>query len=153
MARLLERCGLAVGAESCGVPDLWSEEASVLAAAATASVEGRLALGPRAGARVRPRSDPPEEVAPMTPGPCHAHVAGFDLHAGLVTRAGERDRLERLCRYALRPPLAQDRLHVSDEGEMPQLESDLRCQPRSWKYARHLQEDLDLDPRLDPPKR
>jgi hypothetical protein len=52
----------------------------------------------------------------MTLGPCHAHVEGFDLHAGLVTRAGQRDRLERLCRYALRPPLAQDRLHVSAEG-------------------------------------
>jgi hypothetical protein len=52
----------------------------------------------------------------MTLGPCHAHVDGFDLHAGLVTRAGQRDRLERLCRYALRPPLAQDRLHVSAEG-------------------------------------
>jgi NAD-dependent oxidoreductase involved in siderophore biosynthesis len=52
----------------------------------------------------------------MTLGPCHAHVDGFDLHAGLVTRAGQRDRLERLCLYALRPPLAQDRLHVSAEG-------------------------------------
>jgi hypothetical protein len=52
----------------------------------------------------------------MTLGPCHAHVDGFDLHAGLVTRAGQRDRLERLCRYALRPPQAQDRLHVSAEG-------------------------------------
>ena len=29
--------------------------------------------------------------------------------AGLVTGAGQRDRLERLCRYALWPPLAQVR--------------------------------------------
>ena len=97
-------------------PDLWSEEAPVLAAVAAASVDGRVALGPRAGARVRRCGDPHEEAAPMTLGPCHAHVDGFDLHAGLVTRAGQRDRLERLCRYALRPPLAQDRLHVSAEG-------------------------------------
>ena len=54
----------------------------------------------------------------MRLGPCHAHVAGFDLHAGLVTGAGQRDRLERLCRYALRPPLAQNRLHVTGEGEI-----------------------------------
>jgi hypothetical protein len=33
----------------------------------------------------------------MRLGPCHAHVAGFDLPAGLVTRAGQRDRLERLA--------------------------------------------------------
>jgi hypothetical protein len=28
------------------------------------------------------------------------------LHAGVVVRAGERERLERQCRYTLRPPLA-----------------------------------------------
>ena len=43
----------------------------------------------------------------MTPTPRRAR---FDLHAGLVIRAGHRDRLERVCRYALRPPLAQERL-------------------------------------------
>ena len=90
--RLLERPGLAGGAESSGPPDLWSEEAPVLAAVAAASVEGRVALGPRAGARVRRCGDPPGDVAPMTLGPCHAHADGFDLHAGLVTRAGQRDR-------------------------------------------------------------
>jgi hypothetical protein len=52
----------------------------------------------------------------MTLGPCHAHVDGFDLHAGLMTRAGQRDLLERRCRYGLRPPLAQDHLHVCAEG-------------------------------------
>jgi hypothetical protein len=51
--RLLERRGLAGGAESSGAPDLWSEEAPALAAVAAASVHGRVALGPRAGARVR----------------------------------------------------------------------------------------------------
>jgi hypothetical protein len=47
--RLLERRGLAGGAESGGAPDLWSEEAPVFATAAAASVERRVALGPRAG--------------------------------------------------------------------------------------------------------
>jgi Putative transposase len=117
--------------------DLWSEEAPVLAAAAAASVEGRVALGPRAGARVRRYGDPPEEVAPMTLGPCHAHVAGFDLHAGLVTQAGQRDRLERLCRYALRPPLAQDRLHMIGEGEI-------------WLTLRHRWGDGTTHLRFDP---
>jgi transposase-like zinc-binding protein/putative transposase len=56
--RQLERRGLAGGAES-GPPDLWSEEAPVLAAAAAASVESRVALGPPAGARVRRCGDPP----------------------------------------------------------------------------------------------
>jgi hypothetical protein len=137
VARLLERRGLVGGTESSGAPDLWSEEAPVLAAVAAASVEGRVALGPRAGARVRLCGDPPEDVAPMTLGPCHAQVGGFDLHAGLVTRAGQRDRLERLCRYALRPPLAQDRLHVSDEGEI-------------WLTLRHRWADGTTHLRFDP---
>ena len=47
------------------------------------------------------RRPTPEHVTPTTLGPCHAHLGGFDLHAGLMVRAGQRDRLERLCRYAL----------------------------------------------------
>ena len=100
-------------------------------------MEGRLALGPRAGARVRRCGDPPEAVAPLTLGSCHAHVAGFDLHAGLVTGAGQRDRLERLSRYALRPPLAQDRLHVTGEGEI-------------WLTLRHRWADGTTHLRVDP---
>jgi hypothetical protein len=49
---LVERRGLAGGAESRGPPDLWSEEVPVLASVA-ASVEGRVALGVPGGARVR----------------------------------------------------------------------------------------------------
>ena len=135
--RLLERRGLASGAESGGAPDLWSEEAPILAAVAAASVDGRVALGPRAGARVRRCGDPPEDVTPMTLGLCHAHVDGFDLHAGLVTRAGQRDRLERLCRYALRPPLAQERLRVSAEGTI-------------WLTLRHRWADETTHLRFDP---
>jgi hypothetical protein len=73
----------------------------------------------------------------VTLGPCHAHVVGFDLHAGLVTRAGQRDRLERLCRYVLRPQLAQDRLHVSAEGAI-------------WLTLRHRWADGTTHLRFDP---
>src|SRR2546430_1980400 len=58
----------------------------------TGSPRGRWSVGPRAGARVRRCGDPREEVAPMTLGRWHSYVDGFDLHAGLVTRAGQRDR-------------------------------------------------------------
>ena len=43
----------------------------------------------------------------------HARRDGFDLHAGVVAPAGHRHRLERLCRYALRPPIAEERLQVT----------------------------------------
>lgn len=32
-------------------------------------------------------------------------MAGFSLHAGVSTKAGQRDKLERLCRYIARPPM------------------------------------------------
>ena len=43
---------------------------------------------------------------------------GFDLHAGLVVPAGQRERLERVCRYVLRPPVTQERIHLTDEGQV-----------------------------------
>ena len=45
---------------------------------------------------------------------------------GLCAPADQRDRLERIARYALRPPAAQDRLAWTDAG---QVRLELR---RSW---------------------
>jgi len=114
--RLLARRGLTAMSEESGATDTWAEEAPTLAGLAAASVQGLIALGPRAGARVARYGSPSEKVGPITVGPCHAHVGGFDLHAGIVVRAGERERLERLCRYTLRPPIAQKRLRVDADG-------------------------------------
>jgi Putative transposase/Transposase zinc-binding domain len=116
--RLLRRRGLAATAEESDAADTWADEAPVLAGLAAASVQGRLALRPRAGARVVRYGSSPEEATPATLGPCHANVGGFDLHAGIVVRPGDRERLERLCRYTLRPPLAQARLRVGAEGQV-----------------------------------
>ena len=118
IGRLLERRGVMATPEEQGAADRWTEDAPVLAGLAAASVEGRVALGPRRGAGVARYGEPPEAVAPVMLGPCHAALAGFDLHAGVVMRAGERERLERLCRYTLRPPLALTRLRVDAEGQV-----------------------------------
>ena len=32
--------------------------------------------------------------------------------------AGQRERLERVVRYALRPPVAQERLQLTDDGQV-----------------------------------
>jgi hypothetical protein len=42
----------------------------------------------------------------------------MDLHAGLVIPAGQRDRLERVCRYVLRPPVTSERLALTDDGQV-----------------------------------
>jgi hypothetical protein len=58
----------------------------------------------------------PGAAAGTTGGPRQAHLKGFDLHANVAVRAGERARLENLCRYVLRPPVAQDALELKPEG-------------------------------------
>jgi hypothetical protein len=116
--RLLERLGLGDGDDDGPAADAWADEAPVLAGLAAASVQGTVALGPHRGARLRRLGDPPEEGEAPAQGGSHARANGFDLHAGLVVPAGQRDRLERVCRYALRPPVTEERLHVTNEGQV-----------------------------------
>ena len=116
--RLLARRGLDDANDGGSTLDDWADEAPVLAGIAAASVQRRVALGPRAGARVRRRGIQPAEIAMPELGPCHARRQGFDLHAGVRVPAGRRDRLERICRYTLRPPVAQDRLQLTDDGQV-----------------------------------
>jgi hypothetical protein len=110
--RLLRRRGVAATPDESGAADAWTNEAPALAGLAAASVQGLVALGPRAGARVARYGHPPEEAVQIRLGPSHTNVGGFDLHAAIVVRPRERERLERLCCYALRPPIAQARLRV-----------------------------------------
>lgn len=86
-----------------------------MAGLAAASVQGASALGAtrpvrlgsvRSGRRRNPTA------------PCHARAAGFSVHAALVVPAGQRDRLERVCRYILRPPIATERLQLTAEGQL-----------------------------------
>ena len=116
--RLLERRGFGDSDEGGGAQDAWAEGAPVLAGIAAASVRGVVALGNRAGAGVRPLGDSVEEHEPSALGRGHARQDGFDLHAGVLVPAGPRECLERLCRYALRPPVAQDRLSVTADRQV-----------------------------------
>jgi len=117
--RLLARRGV-LDDRAEGRVDPWREEAPVLAGIAEASVQGRQALGKRAGATVRRCGASAEllALAPSGHGPCHARGNGFDLHAAVVVPPQDRARLERLCRYALRPPVATDRLHLTADGQV-----------------------------------
>jgi hypothetical protein len=120
LQRLLARRGVVDAVGDDGGADRWREEAPVLAGIAAASVRGHLALGERAGAAVRRGGASAEllALAPQGLGPCHARRNGFDLHAGVIVPPRDRARLERLCRYALRPPIAQERLHRTPEGQV-----------------------------------
>jgi len=54
----------------------------------------------------------------LSTAPRHAHLAGFDLHANVDAPAADRRRLEQLCRYLLRPAVAQDRLRLLENGRV-----------------------------------
>jgi hypothetical protein len=114
--RLLRRRGL-IGddVDPTGVDPL--EGASpTLAGIVGASVQGRTALGSRAGHRVLRLGGDPDAPWVTSTAPRQAHLDGFDLHANVALGAHDRERVERLCRYLLRPPLAQERLQLTDDG-------------------------------------
>jgi hypothetical protein len=46
------------------------------------------------------------------------HVRGFDVHAGVVVSASDREGRERLLRYCARPPLSLERLTVLGDGRI-----------------------------------
>jgi hypothetical protein len=118
--RLLVRRGVVHDGGDGSAGDRWREQEPVLAAVAAASVQGRRALGERAGARTvrHGASDELAAFASSGLGRCHARWRGVDLHANVCVPARDRARLERLCRYTLRAPVAQDRLHLTREGQV-----------------------------------
>src|SRR5207237_9801276 len=97
--RLLVRPGLGPGDDATGRADRLAEESPVLAGIVGASVQGRVALGPRGGARVRRLGDARDTEAVTSRGARQAHLEGFDLHANVWVSANDRAGLERLCRY------------------------------------------------------
>ena len=46
-----------------------------------------------------------------------ALVMGFNVHAGAAIDGRGRKRVERVCRYLVRPPIAKERLGLVGEGE------------------------------------
>ncbi len=95
--------------------DRLADESPVLAGMNAASLQGLVATGKRAGMRVRKAlSDPADAVRS---GDLCFVSRGFSIHAATQVDAGDRDSLERLCRYVARPPLAAGRLErISDEA-------------------------------------
>jgi Putative transposase/Transposase zinc-binding domain len=116
LVRVIERRGL--GDE----PDRLAEDDPLLAQLLAAAVQGRAATGPRAGQRVLRFGDRVEiqsdEMAVDEKMPGLARSNGFSLHAGVAVPANDRQRLERLCRYVGRPPVASERLSELADGRL-----------------------------------
>ncbi len=80
------------------------------------SITYRIAVGPQQGRKVFTLQTLPawddsfgDEVG---------KVAGFSLHAGVMARADERQKLERLCRYISRPVVSEKRLSLTPNGNI-----------------------------------
>ncbi len=77
----------------------------------------------RAGAPTASRSTialghGPSDAPCFEPGELCAAIDGFSLHAQVHVEAGDRERLEHLCRYVCRPALASERLSLDERGRV-----------------------------------
>lgn len=119
LVRLLERRGLTPEADPSEADPLAGNE-PLLAEIYSASVRGRVATGSRAGqpmVRLGDRIDA-EDLEDWVQGPRCASVGGVSLHANVAIAARDRHRLERLCRYVARPPVATGRLSKLADGRL-----------------------------------
>jgi hypothetical protein len=98
------------------------QDDSGLVAMRGASILGRISEGPNAGQRVKSSGnftgEKNAEGSFEAGGLRCAMVSGFSVHAGVGIRAGQRKELERLCRYAARPPVANGRLSRLPDGRL-----------------------------------
>jgi len=104
-------------------PDTLEMQQPVLASCMKASASGIDMQAERAGQMsMRVIGDSPvlSAVAPTASDPAGpvASVRGFSVHANTAIDGHDRKRLERLCRYTARPPLAQHRVSVLDDGRV-----------------------------------
>jgi hypothetical protein len=83
------------------------------------SITYRIAVGPRRGQKVFQLQllPPSDEPVHGSHDPC-ANYAGFSLHVGLKIVSKRRDKLEKLCRYISRPPLAHARRSMTEDGKV-----------------------------------
>jgi hypothetical protein len=81
-----------------------------------ASITYRIATGAREGQKVFTLQTLPAE--PDEPRREVAESSGFSLHAGIAAKAVQRDKLEHLARYVSRPPVAAERLSLTESGLM-----------------------------------
>ncbi len=96
--------------------DLFREREPVLAGCTTASLLDRVAVGERAGELVMRLRD---EVVEVRGNGIRCAVAdGFNVHAATTVATRDRGRLERLCKYILRPAICNERMQRLESGEV-----------------------------------
>ncbi len=101
-----------------GLLEEWVEPSAEEHPFQRASAQGRAMLCEPSGRRIKRLRQtwlfgpPPPRKLPRR---C-AVYEGFNLHAGVRVGRRQRGRLEKLCRYIARPPLAKERLSLRKDG-------------------------------------
>ena len=116
MLRLLQRRGLVqkIESENGGEPTL--EETGIETICQGASVQYRIAMGPNSGQRVRKVGSLGSVTdEPFKAGDLSAVLGGYSIHAATYVHKNNRTELERLCRYILRPPVAEERCELKGD--------------------------------------
>lgn len=116
MLKLLQRRGLVqkLEAENGGEPDLTDPKIETILQGA--SVAYKIATGPNSGQKIRKIgslgliSDEPFKVGDLS-----AVLGGYSIHAATYVHKNNRTELERLCRYILRPPVAEERCEIKGD--------------------------------------
>ena len=80
-------------------------------------VSHRIAFGPRAGQKVLTVQCAMPRAKDFKQTLC-ADIDGFSLHAAVRCGADDRPALEQLCRYVIRPALANERVQTNAAGQV-----------------------------------
>ena len=91
-------------------------EQPVLASCYGASASDVQLLGAQPGQRTAKLTGPVGVAS--KPNALAVEVGGVNVHAGLAIDGRDRRRIERLVRYVARPPLAQDRVELHEDGRV-----------------------------------
>ena len=117
IGRHLERTGKLVRDEESSYLALESEGEDALQDLQGHSIRYRIAVGPHKGRKAFMLQSLPPLTGERTGEPV-PKVADFSLHAGVAADVHQRQKLERLCRYITRPPVAIERLSLTPQGSI-----------------------------------
>ncbi len=118
VARYLEKAGYLVRDPEHEYLDLLPDEDDAMNAIVGASITYRLAFGPNAGTKALTLQTVPATDKQTKPNELVSRQSGFSLHAGVASKANQRKKLERLCRYITRPAIAEQRLSLASNGNV-----------------------------------
>lgn len=115
IARCLEKRGFTLDDFS---EDPFAHEQPIFAHITGASIQSRIGLGEREGLRVRKVGDEVSIGSAYSVSERCALSDGFSLHANVQIKGNDRNRLEKLCRYTARPPIALERMSEAPDGKI-----------------------------------